>query len=529
MFKLLARVGEAIRSMFLLVFPMSAGAAGAAAEAANPAARWVVRSVLVSLILGLLWWINSLIHLEGWVPYGVLGQLWLPLFALGLYAMLWLGWWLYLVLKIGIEPLSSEFPDIDAAWEQATRALGKAEISVDSTPLFLVLGWTAGTEENLYQAVNLKLKLKRAPEESDAPLHVSANRDGVWVTCPGASVLGQYRSDPGGPALESTLSGLASDSGPDSNRTFGAGGGGGATVGIEEILSSDSYKKILAKGGTRTTSTFDPRLARARLRHLCRLIIRDRKGYCPVNGLLVVVPFSATENERDVTEIARACNEDLAEIHATFRARFPIFFLIGGLDEAEGFANLVECTPASQVNNRRGQRFPFVPEIPADKIPERVRSSVEWIAETYLPAMVNTSFQVEAAGGADLDDVLKANSRIFQFLSTMLSRKQKLAELVTDSLPHLEGEPLFFGGCYVAGTGGAPGQKAFAAGVVERMLKEVDAVAWSSEYLDQDAAYQRTAGYLKGVLNVTIAAAVVGIVALIGLIATGSGGETGAS
>ena len=30
----------------------------------------------------------------------------------------------------------------------------------------------------------------------------------------------------------------------------------------------------------------------ARLRHLCRLIVRDRRPYCPANGILFLVPFA---------------------------------------------------------------------------------------------------------------------------------------------------------------------------------------------------------------------------------------------
>ena len=33
----------------------------------------------------------------------------------------------------------------------------------------------------------------------------------------------------------------------------------------------------------------------ARLRHLCRLIKRDRLGFCPINGILVLLPVSAAD------------------------------------------------------------------------------------------------------------------------------------------------------------------------------------------------------------------------------------------
>ena len=44
---------------------------------------------------------------------------WLPIFFLCVYAMLWLGWWLYRILSMDVDPIVSDFPEIDHAWDQA--------------------------------------------------------------------------------------------------------------------------------------------------------------------------------------------------------------------------------------------------------------------------------------------------------------------------------------------------------------------------------------------------------------------------
>ena len=120
MTKLLATIADAFLTLFALVFPMLARARSNVAEEANPLGRWLGRGVLVMLCLSLLWLLNQseTLGLKYWVT-GRLGEYWLPLFALCVYAMIWLGWWLHRELLREIEPIGSEFPDIDSAWNQA--------------------------------------------------------------------------------------------------------------------------------------------------------------------------------------------------------------------------------------------------------------------------------------------------------------------------------------------------------------------------------------------------------------------------
>src|SRR5262249_27733283 len=162
-------------------------------------------------------------------------------FALCLYAMLWLGWWLYRVLSLDIEPVSSEFPDIDRAWGQALDALNRADIRLDNAPLFLILGWPSSSEEDFFRAAGLKGQVKQVPSAPGEPLHVTANRDGVWLTCPGASLLGQFHqpADSLGATEESGLATMAEEAG-DPFRTLGMAAGGGETLRVEDFL--DTFK-----------------------------------------------------------------------------------------------------------------------------------------------------------------------------------------------------------------------------------------------------------------------------------------------
>jgi hypothetical protein len=65
----------------------------------------VARGLVLALVLAGLTLLNQseTLGLKRWIPYGRIGTYWLPLFALCLYALLWLGWLLYRVLNIEVE------------------------------------------------------------------------------------------------------------------------------------------------------------------------------------------------------------------------------------------------------------------------------------------------------------------------------------------------------------------------------------------------------------------------------------------
>ena len=144
MIKLIAKPLEWLGWLWGLAFPMFSGA-GAAEEKVSPAARWAGRTVLVLIGLLILGAINQakFVGITNWIFNPLIRKIWLPLFGLCLYILAWLGWWLYRILSLDVGSEVSEFPDIDRAWAQAMEALARADIRLDSTPLFLVLGWSS--------------------------------------------------------------------------------------------------------------------------------------------------------------------------------------------------------------------------------------------------------------------------------------------------------------------------------------------------------------------------------------------------
>src|SRR5262249_58551748 len=81
--------------------------------------------------------------------------------------------------------------DMDTAWDGARRALTQASLRLTGVPLFRVLGRPAGGTEALFTAARVPLAVQQTPRRPDAPLHVYASREAVYVTCAETSVLGR--------------------------------------------------------------------------------------------------------------------------------------------------------------------------------------------------------------------------------------------------------------------------------------------------------------------------------------------------
>lgn len=508
-------------SVFNLAFPMfSGGRVGGAPR--ETAGRWVARFNLIGIILLLLWLVNQsdTIGLKDWIPYGRIGEFWLPLFAFFVYAMIWLGWWLYRVLSLEIEPASSEFPDIDRAWSQAVDALAKAEIPLDNTPLFLVLGWSSGEDGSLLQASGLKMQVKQVPRDPAEPLHVSANREGIWVTCAGASVMGQHNPATDDAGADWGQTSLGADlGGGDANKTIGVGRD--PTLGIQDFLQNQMKALEQRRQGT-PRRIADPEPFKARLRHLCRLIVRDRHGLCPVNGILIELPVTAADPGANIQEIAGSCRTDLAIAHEIFRIRCPVLVIVCDLHRLDGFDTLIERLPSGQVNKRMGQRFPLVTELSPAQVAEQVQAALEWVGESLFPSMVTSLFQVESPGGEDLADVMRANARLFHFMDAMRKRHERLPQLVKDCIPALPEEPMLFGGCYFCGNGDNANSQAFTPGVLSRMVQDQDMVSWTEQYVGEDIASLRLARYCKTILTMFIGLGIVlAIVLVVMLVVSG--------
>jgi hypothetical protein len=507
----------------------------------GPGLRWTVRLVLLAGVLAGLWYINNrVLDPHRFLAFGppALHPFWLPILFVLFVLLSWLGWWLWQLLTP--EPEGSDFPDIDAAWDDARAALNQAGIDLTEVPLFLILGRPAAPEEALIQAAQIPLTVKLAPRDPEAPLHVYGNRDGIYVICPGASLLGKQAAllagDGDDPSPETTPApGYQADDGDDPMNKTIAKEDVLKTVGKASPLPEIHAIMTRAREADRDPNPAERQRMRAlsrkarpalmknaaeverlsaRLGHLCRRIGRDRRPFCPANGILVLVPLAATDTEDDANQTGLACRRDLATARQALRVHCPTLALVCDLETAPGFGEFFDRFPEKQRQRRVGQRFPLVPAAEPAALPAMIDGGVKWICQALFPTWVYKFFRVEGPGREDAVEATRGNVQLYRLMNEMRERQRNLSRILTRGLLGEADGPPLLGGCYVAATGRDPDrEQAFAAGVFRRLLDEQNFVSWTAQALAEDADQERWTRIGYAVTGV-FAALVVGLIFL---------------
>jgi hypothetical protein len=529
-----------IRSWIGLVFPLFSTAADF-----RHWPRWIWRTLHFILVAGILvglWFLNRYFEVGRLLLLRneVLQNFYLPIVFLLLYALAWLGYWLYRLL--GEEDAAAEFPDVDDAWREAVAKLEAQGIGLADAPLYLILGRPAAAEDALFQAADMQIAV-RAPAAADVPLRVYAHRDAIFVTCAGASAWGRFAALLAGEEEGAALPGAA----PTADKTIQFGS---EAMGISQE-SIDELRELLAKQQQRDLTPAErarlqelaeltkgpaqpkrrPSLSpdaqtrgTERMRFLCRLIRRDRRPWCPVNGMLVLVPWAATESDDAAKEAAALLQRDLAAARDALQLRYPTFALVCDLEAARGFAEFRRSfTPETLKKGRIGQRLPLVPDVAPADVPGLLERGVQWIGQTVLPAGIVKFLRIDAPPGDPRMTPSAAtghNRNLYMLLNQVYQRGPRLARVLGRGLPGGSGQdaadpmdalPLF-GGCYLGGTGRTPQEQAFVPAVLQRLTEGQSSVSWTAAAIAEDNRYKRWTMYgYMGMAAVLVAGIALGI------------------
>jgi hypothetical protein len=483
----------------------------AGARASSSVAVWVLHLVLVAGTLIVLYVVGVRVGLPDWIPSRWLKNIWLPLTALLLYALAWLVWWIWKLLFAG--PDQQEFPDIDRAWAEALQALGQQGIRLTEVPLFLVLGRPEADEKCLFEAAQkVPWVVRNVPAGPTEPVRVFASRDAVFVTCAGACLLGKYAQHLANPAPDQT-EGTADA--PDVSAVETVGGG---TLRPEP---AKRFMRLLIRTAGRQATGLEKRAIRrevgapmkdilkdaaqveyltARLAYFCRLLLRDRQPYCPINGILLALPFGATDTEEDALRASGVCQRDLSTVRRVLQLNCPLYVMVCDMETVPGFRELMQRYTPEQWQQRLGQRFPLATPLAGKALHEQVELSLEGLCTTLFEEWIYYAFHLEKPDGETAEAATAVNGRLFDLLAEMYDRRHHLGRVVNNTLSAVEdGEPLLYGGCYVAGTGAEKDKdQAFVGGVLHLLIKNQDKVSWTQAALHRDALDHRLMklGYL---------------------------------
>jgi len=493
--------------------------------------RWTLHIILLALILVGLWYVNQTAGLKNVLRYlpDWFKPFWLPALFLCLYFLSWLAWILWQLLLPDQE--SSDFPDIDAAWEQACRSLGRNGITVRDLPLYLMLGRNAAGVDAVFKGSQLTFIVNNVPSESDAPLHVYVDNEGIYVACSDTSLLGQHAAVLAG-ATDLRRDSYASVENEEDD-AFKTAAPGGLLKDIREVLrraeaegrgpdqlTEEERRQIrLLQGvdqGDQGAARPEPRRSllkdaalvdhfTARFQHLCRLIVRDRRPYCPINGMLVLLPLAATDSNEVAEQTASICQKDMLTARATLRMDWPILTLVCDLERLPGFKEMLAGLPGTELRKRRmGQRFPIFVDIEPNKVPERVENLADWVCEGALGNWVFKLFHLETPR-KPFEEALRANGQLYRFYSQLRERRNRLGQILSRGIAAPGGQTSWFAGCYLAATGRDTNhEQAFLPGVIRRMVDRNEkptfqnSVAWNEETLQEERDFLRWArvGYM---------------------------------
>ncbi|MGH6738900.1 MAG: type VI secretion protein IcmF/TssM N-terminal domain-containing protein, partial [Bradyrhizobium sp.] len=381
------------------------------------------------------------------------------------------------------------------------------------------LGRPAGSVDDLFFASQLPLQVRTVPRRAEAPLHVFANKEAIYVTCEGASLLGRAaqlltaQEAMGSSAVNMTLSPAAfgeqfpaellkppipvetpaAPLEPDITALESKG-----ETSVAEMLlpepSGQSASFVAYRQPLRLLQSIDEteRLT-ARLKYLCRRIARQRHPYCSVNGLLILTPLAATDNDADAHQIGLIIQRDIRAARASLRVRCPIETTLCDLERLPGFLDLMaQFTEARQRQQLLGRTFPLVPQVDPEQFPKMISAGLEWLCQTMLPSVVYQFLQTEKPGDANAEETLRRNGRLVYMLGQLRDRQPRWSHILTQGVTMQEKQTPLLGGAFLCATGpDAAREQAFVHDVFRLLIENQNAVAWTPEALDENRDYVR--------------------------------------
>ncbi|MGL4511474.1 MAG: type VI secretion protein IcmF/TssM N-terminal domain-containing protein [Lacipirellulaceae bacterium] len=431
----------------------------------------------------------------------------------------------YRAVTLWLMGAAPRFADVQFAWRAGVEALAAQGIELGATPLFVVIG-TANDElrRNLMKASGIRFAVDGVPSVA-SPLYWYATPDAIylyvsdaaWTNVAAARCRESARSRrgggivapreapevrPRGPATATLMPGAFDSPEPSPRRASLPGDGPTAPLAgagrKAAYLGTLSPDDVIAPAGGSPRREAAPRPATRmasgesaqqlrRLESLCSLLRNYRHPLCPVNGVLVLVPYEILHaNRTDIEELERSVSADLDTAQRELRLRCPVTALVVSMEQERGFCELIRRIGRDHAAGRFGQRFDLRREPTPDDL-RRFSVHVGGSFEDWVYSLFREEGALSHPGNPAMFSMLCKVRRSFQ---------PRLSDLLSKGFacdPQTHAEPLFFSGCYFAATGSQPERQAFVSGVLTKLRDEQDFLEWTGAALDADARRGRAA------------------------------------
>jgi ImcF (intracellular multiplication and macrophage-killing)-related protein len=439
---------------------------------------------------------------------------------------------------------SGRYPDIAYAWNSGISELAVHGMSLDSAPLFLIIGTGSERMRRSFMAASGGEFYMNGVCDSGSPLYWYANNEGIFVylndvcwanaaiSLYEVSTEGRRRGLPGdvpqegvGPkkvmrALGTLVPNLRGPSGPPPRRTDTpmhhedpalptdqgadvqvelpdmAGGGYMGTITPGQIMANAPAGQPRAKpatvasgrGAAAASSRVINRLTSQqssqqlqRLEHFCSVLRRRRHPVCPVNGILTLLPFEMLKaGDQEVAELERAISADISTIYNELQLRCPVTAVVVGMDQERGFRELIRRIGREDVAK---QRFGQRFDLRTPATVDELRKFTSHVCGTFED-WVYTLFRQEEALSHP------GNTALYALLCKVRrTLKSRLGDVLGKGFGYdQKGNkiPVLFSGCYFAATGPKSDRQAFVSGLLSKLYDEQEDIEWTDAALRED-------------------------------------------
>jgi hypothetical protein len=449
----------------------------------------------------------------------------------------------YRAVRLWTEGDRSQFPDLDYAWTAGLASLSEHGLSLESIPVFLVLGSANEAQEKaLMTASGMGFRVRGIPE-GPAPVHWYANVERIYLFCSEASWLSGLASkvdrrirrnlaatsmSSDRPVVNYTASSpvaqLSDITRPVPRDLAPAGDLGIKTISVEEfsltppggprsspapapsapavhapisptptprvnLMESSAVDMSLAGDEPVAMLPHESAEQLRRLQYFCRLLQRARQPLCATNGILVLLPSAMLQaRQQDVEELQKAVKSDLTMSLRTLQIRCPVTTLITGMEREPGFGELVRRVGRDRAQAQRfGRRFD-TRHLPTGTALTSLSAHLCGAFEDWIYTLFREDGALTRPG----------NTRLFGLLCKVRTNlKSRLAALLTAAVGyeaaagHVD-DPILYSGCYFAATGETEDRQAFIKGVFDKLNDEQEDVEWSHDSLRSNRRYRRS-------------------------------------
>ncbi len=409
------------------------------------------------------------------------------------------------VIRLFMMEEESPFPDIDEAWSLGMQGLAAEGLDLHMLPTFLIVGLKQDEEESFFAGARFGATVN-APkrDEGRMPLRFYANREALFISCPGVSTMcRQLAALP----VFSTSSGQTLDGQQPDEATLAPG-----KITSEHTLRPDDVAaagtlqpgqaasaQTLQPGQMAASQTLAPGMGglpvgqqpppravslssgemsecRRRMNYLCRLLNNNRAPFCPINGLLLSIPLRWSQSTNPGA--FDALKQDVGVLHHKLQLLFPVVCLFTGLNELDGLKEFIERSGEVDsrfgVQLRAGSHYPIGRAVDAKASQWVVNQGIEWFRRWIYSAFAK-----------NLDS--KTNTKLYRLLCDLDERRGQLGNLLRSTFSKVipGHEPRFVGG-YYCGIDAEKKRHVFVKDVVDKLIGEQDKVAWTSGKMYRD-------------------------------------------